>query len=67
MALRKYPGVAVDGLYTGKLNNSGETLTLVSRVGAIICLVCLWQQRSVAGNTARSGIFACARRSSAWC
>jgi hypothetical protein len=35
MAL-KYPGVSVDGLYTGKLNNAGDTLTLAQPGGAII-------------------------------
>ena len=29
----KYPGVTVQGLYTGKLDNNGETLTLAHPLG----------------------------------
>jgi hypothetical protein len=32
----KYPGVSVDGVYTNKLSNSGETVTLVHAAGAPI-------------------------------
>ena len=32
----KYPGVVVNGLYTGKLNNAGDTLTLSETGGAVV-------------------------------
>jgi hypothetical protein len=34
MFTNRYPGVHVDGVYTGKLSNSGDTLTLVHAAGA---------------------------------
>ncbi len=35
----KYPGVHVDGVYAGKLSNSGEKLTLAHVTGTVICSV----------------------------
>lgn len=36
---QKYPGVTVNGIYTGKLNNSGDTLTLSHILGTEILSV----------------------------
>ncbi len=33
---KRYPGVQIDGAYTGKLSNSGERLTLVHAAGGVI-------------------------------
>ncbi|MDI9382948.1 MAG: lamin tail domain-containing protein [Verrucomicrobiota bacterium] len=35
----RYPGVPVDGVYTGRLNNAGERITLVHAVGTNIATV----------------------------
>jgi hypothetical protein len=48
---RTYPGVAIDGVYSGRLANEGERLTLVHAAGNVITTVA-YQDRSPWAETA---------------